>query len=232
MGLVQSIHSDLRARILSGEISGGERISANAVAGELGVSRTPVRDAMNLLSAEGLVRLIPNAGFVVREFSYKDLQETWEMRIAIEPLAAELAARRATYDRVADMGRLCRRMGELARAVRDREFKDEEANRALWRVDIAYHETIIDCADNRQMQRSLVDFRLLTHKVRYPSIPNVREIANTLLEHWRICRAIRARDGRRAAFWMRRHAECGMRRALRSFTELDGATGTASVSPN
>ena len=229
MSLVKNIHKELRTRILSGEIPGGERISANAVAGELGVSRTPVRDAMNLLRAERLVRLVPKSGFVVRKFTYKELQETWEMRLAIEPMAAELAAGRATYDRVQELGSLCRRMAELARRVRDGEFEDEEANTELWRADIAYHETIIDCADNREMNDSLTDFHLLTRKVRYPSIPHVSEIARTLLEHWRVFQAIRAKDERRASLWMRRHAECGMRRALRSYVEMEEAAESASL---
>lgn len=230
VSLMQNIHKELRTRILAGEIRGGERISANAVATELGVSRTPVRDAMNLLRAERLVRLVPRSGFVVRKFSYKELQETWELRLAIEPMAAELAARRATYDHARKLGALCWRMAKLARRVRDGKFEDEEANLELWRADIAFHETIADCADNRQISRSLVDFHLMTRKVRYPSIPNAREIARTLLEHWRVFQAIRAKDEPRAALWMRRCVECGMRRALRSYVEMEEAAERASLS--
>src|SRR5689334_25200836 len=104
--LQQQIHDQLLGRILRGELEPGERISPPDVAASLGVSITPVRDAVNQMAAEGLVRVAPRRGTTVSSVSIQDIEDLYEVRLMIEPQAAEMSASRATPDEIVDMRRL------------------------------------------------------------------------------------------------------------------------------
>src|SRR6476660_7201251 len=99
--LQQQIHDNLLGKILRGELGPGEKISPPDIAESLGVSVTPVRDAVNLLAAEGLVQVRPRRGTVVAPMSGEDVAELYEIRLMIEPAAAELVAERATDSQIA-----------------------------------------------------------------------------------------------------------------------------------
>src|SRR5512144_3454948 len=96
--LQQQIHDRLLGQILRGELGPGERISPPVIAAALGVSITPVRDAVNQMAAEGLVMVTPRRGTVVSPVSIRDIEELYEIRLMLEPEAAERAAGRATED--------------------------------------------------------------------------------------------------------------------------------------
>jgi DNA-binding GntR family transcriptional regulator len=94
--LTDRVHAALREAITSGRLAPEERIKQEQVAAELGVSRTPVREALHLLEREGLVRLVPRRGAVVQGFSAGDVRELYELRELLEPTAAALATARAS----------------------------------------------------------------------------------------------------------------------------------------
>ena len=97
--LQQQVHDRLLGRILRRELEPGERISPPEIAAALGVSITPVRDAVNQMAAEGLVTVTPRRGTVVSPVSIRDIEELYEIRLMVEPQAAEMAASRATETR-------------------------------------------------------------------------------------------------------------------------------------
>lgn len=94
--LAWTVHLALRAAIVGGRLSSGEHINQETIARELGVSRTPVREALRLLERDGLVRLEPNRGAFVAEFTDRDLFEIYELRELLEPYAAGIACAVAT----------------------------------------------------------------------------------------------------------------------------------------
>jgi DNA-binding GntR family transcriptional regulator len=94
--LAGTVHSALRDAIVGGRLASGEHINQETVARELGVSRTPVREALRLLERDGLVRLEPNRGAFVAEFTDRDLFEIYELRELLEPYAAGIACAVAT----------------------------------------------------------------------------------------------------------------------------------------
>jgi DNA-binding GntR family transcriptional regulator len=104
--LTDRVHAALREAITSGRLPAHARIKQEQVAAELGVSRTPVREALHLLESEGLVRLIPRRGALVLGFTAADVRELYELRELLEPAAAELAATRASDDERTDVARL------------------------------------------------------------------------------------------------------------------------------
>jgi DNA-binding GntR family transcriptional regulator len=96
--LTDRVHDALRTAITSGRLAPDERIKQEQIAAELGVSRTPVREALHLLEREGLVRLVPRRGAIVQGFTAADVRELYELRELLEPAAAELATIRATRE--------------------------------------------------------------------------------------------------------------------------------------
>ncbi len=108
--LQQQVHDRLLGRILRGELQPGERISPPEIAANLGVSITPVRDAVNQMAAEGLVTVTPRRGTVVSPVSIRDIEELYEIRLMVEPQAAEMAAGRASETEIARVLELAERL--------------------------------------------------------------------------------------------------------------------------
>lgn len=219
MALNSQVYEAIRARIRNGEFDDGKRFSANALATSLGVSRTPVRDAVQKLESEGVLVSLPKSGLRLREYTYRECEEAFEMRLALEPFIAARAAERCDYDQANQLRQLCFRMAKAARAVQRAAFADPDKNQQLHELDTQLHLAIAAIAGNRLMQRFLEDSRPLLRKHRYPSSPCIHDLALTLLEHWRTCRAVGHGDANGAHRWMERHARRGMRRALQSYGE-------------
>jgi len=101
--VVDHVYSALRERILSGDLPRGTKLRQASLADELGVSRTPLREALRRLSTEGLVEFSPNRGATVSELDFGDMRHAWSARVALEPGAARLAAQRRDADAIAAM---------------------------------------------------------------------------------------------------------------------------------
>jgi DNA-binding GntR family transcriptional regulator len=109
--LTDRVCAALREAITSGRLAPEERIKQERIAAELGVSRTPVREALHLLEREGLVRLVPRRGAIVQGFTAADVRELYELRELLEPAAAALATARAGADERREVQRLARLTG-------------------------------------------------------------------------------------------------------------------------
>jgi DNA-binding GntR family transcriptional regulator len=101
--VVDHVYTALRERILSGDLPRGAKLRQASLADELGVSRTPLREALRRLSAEGLVEFLPNRGATVSELDFGDMNHAWSARVALEPGAARLAAERRDPPAIAAM---------------------------------------------------------------------------------------------------------------------------------
>ncbi len=101
--VVDHVYTALRERILSGDLPRATKLHQATLADELGVSRTPLREALRRLSAEGLVSFSPNRGARVSELDFSDMRHAWAARTALEPGAARLAAERRDRDGIAAM---------------------------------------------------------------------------------------------------------------------------------
>jgi DNA-binding GntR family transcriptional regulator len=116
--VVDHVYAALRERILSGDLARGTRLRQALLADELGVSRTPLREALRRLSTEGLVEFSPNRGATVSELDFGDMRHAWSARVALEPGAARLAAERRDGQSIA---RLQRAIAAQRSAGRDRQ---------------------------------------------------------------------------------------------------------------
>lgn len=191
------VHDALRAAILAGDIEIGARLTEEAIAARLGVSRTPVRAALVRLAGDGFVDLVPHVGAVVRGWSRRDAREIFEVRALLEGMGARLAARHAQTDDVTRLGEACERM-EWAAEQPDPLPQLSELNRA-------FHLEILRIGGNerlRAMAGNLMDVGFLIRS--YQSFA-ARDVARSMADHRDLVLAIGSRDEAWAESIMRAH---------------------------
>lgn len=220
MNLTSQSYGRIRQYLLSEEVTPRTRLSINELSERLGIGRSPVRDAINQLAAEGLVKAEARSGITLRQISLKDMEEIAGLREALEPYAAEQACGRIDYEQLRQLHAACVRMRHLARQIRQAEFEDESLNQAMRSVDWAFHQVILEASGNGRLQKIIDDNHLLLCKVQYPSERTVRHLALTLREHWRIYRGLARRRPDEARKWMWRHARRGGQAMVRSWRRV------------
>lgn len=199
--LREQVRDVLRARILDGTLLPGTRIYEREVAAEHGVSRVPVREAIRMLEAEGLVAVAPRRGVVVRELARKDVEDLFDLREALEVLESRLAARRASPAGV-------RRLRWLVDEARHSLAAGEvvEMNRA----NAAFHEEIARLADNPALSTVLEP---VSTRLRWNYAQNA-EPERVLAEHEALLDAIAAGDVDRAGEMSLHHVRAARRMVL------------------
>lgn len=209
--LVDKLASQLHARVLSGELPSGTRLRQEALAEEFGVSRTPVREALRKLQAGGLVELQPNRGAVVRGLSPTEIRDAYEVRAALEALAAGLAAERANREQLQRLGNAQAEFRTaLEQTVARRRGGREVGAREIRRWGHAndqFHQTIHEASGNEVLTRTLAQLhrnfprdlsRLVISESTAMLETNVRE-------HKEILEALTRHDAAAASELMHRH---------------------------
>jgi DNA-binding GntR family transcriptional regulator len=199
--LTDRVHAALREAITSGRLAPEARIKQEHVAAELGVSRTPVREALHLLEREGLVRLVPRRGAVVQGFTAADVRELYELRELLEPTAAALATARAG----AEERQTVQRLAGLTGRRRD----GFEANRD-------FHRALCAPCGNGLVMRTLDS--VWTHRAAhglftYQARP-AGAVERMAAEHHEIARAFGAADAARVRALVHDHVRGAGRDAL------------------
>lgn len=161
----EAAYSHLRGAILTGSLLPGVRISEPGLAQELGVSRTPVREALQRLAQEGLVELLPGKGARVRVLSAEEVREVYDVRALLEGEAAALAAQNATEDELKRLERLLQALDALPK----------EAYAQQMQVDFDFHTALIEAAHNKTLARIYADLR--------SSLTLIRSFQQTLSQH-------------------------------------------------
>ena len=195
------VYDAILGAILHGDLKAGEKLSETGLAERLGVSRTPVREALRALDAEGFVRLSHNSRFEITSFSRQDAMEVLQIRRLLEGEASRLAAQRGTPEDC------CRLQETLDAAWACVEGPAEEVDFRFMQADIAFHRTIFEIAGNNRMLRvsSALGDRLARLYVSRSSDMQMYEIC--LQQHRNIMEDIQAHDDIRAEAYARRHIE-------------------------
>ena len=207
------VFNTLRKAILKGELKPGERLMEIALAERLGVSRTPVREAMRKLELEGLVVMIPRRGAQVANITEKDLNDVLEVRMALENLSIENACARMTEEQ----------LDELWKAARNFEDTMAEGNLVrLAEADVAFHEIIYKASDNKRLIQVLNNMReqIYRYRVEYLKEGETRDLL--VKEHEELTKAIRERDVERAKQLSFQHIE-NQRMAIMRSIEAENA---------
>lgn len=208
--LREVVFEALRDAIVSHTLQPGERLMEVQLAEAMGVSRTPVREAIRRLELEGFVVMIPRRGAYVAQLSLKDIADAFEIRGALEGLAAGLAAERATEDDIEELGRLLVRMSECL---------DSGDTKKAVEMDIEFHEKLYDSSRNERLSQMISNLREQVLRFRTRSLSFPGRLAEALQEHALIIDAIAERDPVTA----RKHAEDHIQAAQNSLMEMMAA---------
>lgn len=179
------VYESLRDAIINQILKPGERLMETELADEMGVSRTPVREAIRKLELEGYVVMIPRKGAYVSGLSIKDINEVFEIRGALEALAAGLAANRATAEEIEQMQR------ELVEEASHWETSDLMKT---IEVDTKFHEMIYKAARNNRLWTMIMDLREQVQRFRTTTLAVPGRMKFALDEHRRIVEAIADHD--------------------------------------
>lgn len=204
--LADKAYHAIRELIVALELAPGAVIDERALIERLSIGRTPVREALRRLAQERLVEVYPRRGMFVSGVDVRELARISEVRAALEPEAARLAAGRAT-----DPER-----EELAGLLRELEAKGL-GDRQLMALDERIHRAVYRCAHNELLAATLEQYYVLSLRIWMMAIDRAQELDEAVHQHRDLLEAIRGGDGEHAAAAMRDHVqdfEQAMRRVL------------------
>lgn len=188
----------LRQAILRGELKPGERLMEIQLANKLGVSRTPIREAIRKLELEGLVLMIPRRGAEVAEITEQSLRDVLEVREALEELSVKLACEHVTKDQIAEMK-------EAAAAFKE-SLKGDDVTR-IAEADVAFHDVINMATANQKLIQILNNLREQMYRYRVEYLKK-REFYDQLVEeHEMLIQAVENREKERAVEIICRHID-------------------------
>ncbi|WOB06712.1 GntR family transcriptional regulator [Piscinibacter gummiphilus] len=203
--LYEQVAERLRARILAHTLPPGSWIDEQALAAEFGISRTPLREALKVLAAEGLVTMKLRRGAYVTEVSERDLTEVYHLLGLLEADAAATVAEAATDAQLAELQAL---HDLLEKSVNDRD--------AFFRANEQFHLKLLQIADNQWTQAMVGDLRRVMKLNRHQSLFKQGRVEASLDEHRQIMQALKARDGARVKRLVERHIKQGREAATLS----------------
>lgn len=196
--LSQKVYRILKTEIVKGYLKPGTKLLEGKIAKQMGVSRTPIREAIRELAAEGFVKMSPNQGVIVSIASIEDIQEVLQIRSVLEGLAARLATK------VINGGEI----KELEKYIKQMEYytnKDDAL--AFSEMDAEFHELILNiCGNNRliQIRKNLSD-QAHRYRIRSLSIPG--RLKYSLKEHQEIVKALKRKEVEQADKLSQKHIE-------------------------
>lgn len=194
--LHDEVASKLRERIFAGELAPGSFIDEPGLCSEWSISRTPLREALKVLTAEGLLRHEPRRGCFVSEITERDLDEIFPVIALLEGRCAFEAANNATDADLAALEQLHDRLQRSAKAKRITEY---------YETNFAIHEAIILLANNRWLAQVIGDLRKIVKLARLQQLHAPGRLEQSLSEHMAVYAALKAHDAEGAEAAMRTH---------------------------
>ncbi len=192
------VYESIREDILGGRYEQNTELKEAAIGAELGVSRTPVREALRQLELEGLVNIIPNRGAYVNMITAKDVQDIYVLRSLLEGLCAKWATEYITKEQ----------LDNLEETLCLSEYHTQKGNyEKLWELDSQFHEQIYSAANSRILNHILSDFHDYVKRVRKATISLKGRSVKSTEEHRAIFEAIRDKDAIRAEALARQHVK-------------------------
>ncbi|MEQ8211570.1 MAG: GntR family transcriptional regulator [Lacipirellulaceae bacterium] len=210
----------IKEQLVAGRWGLNDRISEKTVADELGISRTPVREAIRKMIIEGLVYQVPSSGTFVTKPDRQSIVEMFEVRMALESLAASKATELIRAPEVREMQRHFTVMRNASRAFRDTgdKYMSGEILERFLVADRAMHTLLLSISDNRLASNIVQNGRIQSLIYGLSTYErDLHHIAATLRAHGRILLAIKQRDTELASYWMENHVRNSMRDALLAY---------------
>lgn len=205
MRLSEKAYQLIKEKIITLELPPSSLINEQALMEELGLGRTPIREALQRLAAEGLVNVVPRRGMFVAGINITDLQKIFEVRMVLEGFCARLAAQRITEEQIADMEAL---FDELEQ-VQNGDVRTPMA------IDERFHELFYEAADNEFLADTLRRMYALSLRLWYLVLDRLDDLRGEIAVHQEILSALKAHDEARAEALMQQHI-AGFQRKIRA----------------
>lgn len=212
---VDHAYENIWRQLIKGERRAGERLTDTELASQMGLSRTPVRQALHRLAQEELIRLDVRRGFSVKELTARDVNEIYDVRGVLEPLALRLSAPRLSHDQIQSE---LRRLYEAREALRS--TPNQRAVVLHLEADLKFHNLLIQMSGNGRLIRMLSALRSQQTLFQYrdTSYPQRNEAAS--VEHERILLALAEGDTEQAADQLAQHIENAKQRVLTDLFDI------------
>ncbi|MGN1148079.1 MAG: GntR family transcriptional regulator [Lachnospiraceae bacterium] len=192
------VFNTLRQAILTGELKPGERLMEIHLANRLGVSRTPIREAIRKLELEGLVTMIPRRGAEVAQITEKSLKDVLEVRRALDALSVELACDRISPEELKALAEACDAF-EAATKTKD--------PKKIAQADVALHDIIVKAANNSRLLQLVNNLSEQMYRYRFEYIKDVSTHGQLVSEHRIMFESIRQKDKETAARTAKLHID-------------------------
>jgi DNA-binding GntR family transcriptional regulator len=225
--LAEQIYIWLKERIIVGELKPGERLSVEQIATEIGVSRTPVRDAINRLALEGMLVVHPRRGTVVGSLSVSDIRDVYQIRIFLEPAVCEYAAEYATDELIADLNELQAEWEKIDPAA---VYRDFSTTSRYVEINAAFHQRIAAQTGNARLQQTVLALYVQPRMATLIFGSSYQGPFRRMREHRIIIDAIARRDGPAAYRAMRDHLSAASSNLTGFLTEVAQQAENGSVS--
>lgn len=209
--LREIVFETLREAIIQGRLKPGERLMEIQLAEDLGVSRTPVREAIRKLELEGFLVMVPRKGAYVADISVKDITDIFEVRAALEALAAGLAAERVTEDELDQLERALIHLSEAS--ANDLE--------TVVKTDTSFHELIYKASRNQRLLQIVKHLQEQIQRFRTASLGRPGRTRIAIEEHRKIVEAISERNVELAQTLAREHIENAEQSLLNVWREVN-----------
>jgi DNA-binding GntR family transcriptional regulator len=197
---VGRVYEELKHRAISFGFRPGERLNEVEIARQFGVSRTPLREALNRLTADGFLTFSPKQGFFRKPLDVKEIFDFWEFRLHIETSAAKLAVERGSDEAIAEIDHF---LNQAIEGLAERTVEE------LVVLDEGLHERIMALTGNAEMLRTL---RNINARIQYVRIDLQASREMKYAEHLAIVQALRRRDGDKCAGLLYHHIEARLDR--------------------
>lgn len=227
-------YDELRRMLVTGRLEPGMQLVNRKLADEIGMSMTPVREAVTRLASEGLVEHVPGAGAFVRRITRQELAQLYDVREALEPVAATQATAHATAAEITELRAIAVGSFTLIRRIAARPERHADAGiMAAWiDADQRFHEILFQAARNRWLSKIATDMKLLddgfTPQRRIPEFLTVSAAVQTWRGHRRLVRALATRDASLAAATALEHIRAGKEEVF-AHLAAHGGTGEGDL---
>lgn len=188
----------LREAILKGDLKPGERLMELQLADKLGVSRTPIREAIRMLQQEGLAVTIPRRGAEVAKMTEKDMEDVLQIREALEILAVRLASEKITEDEIVQLEE---KVSEFEEALTTGDVK------LIAQTDVDFHDIIYNAAENPKLVTMLNNLREQIYRYRVEYLKDAAIYPRLVAEHKEIIRGLKNRDKEFVVGKMKEHMD-------------------------
>ena len=190
------VFNTLRKAILRGELKPGERLMEIQLANKLGVSRTPIREAIRKLELEGLVLMIPRKGAEVAEITEKNMRDVLEVRKALEELAVQLACDKITKEEIEEMKKAAEDFKKILKSKDITEIAE---------ADVRFHDIIYMATDNQKLIQLLNNLREQMYRYRVEYLKDAAIYPRLIEEHHRMYDALKEKDQKQAVAYVEKH---------------------------